>query len=212
MSKRRESTSRIKRRQLREEQQQQGPLPTWGWYAIGGVVAVLLIAGLFWLDSSSTRRRNNPAIDIEGAQIFPDPGAGHVEGDIDYSSPVPAGGQHNPVWQNCGIYDEPIRAENAVHSLEHGAVWIAYQPNLPEAEVEQLKELIRNERSRLRTFYLLAPNEEIQVPIIATAWRAQLEVESAFDDRLLEFMQRFHIGTFTPERGAACTGGVGEPS
>ena len=211
MAKKNQLPSRIKRRQTIEAEQQQ-KFPTWAWYVGGGVVALLIVAGLFALDSRSIRGGVNPARDIEGAQILPDPGAGHLNGDISYAVPIPAGGQHNPIWQNCGIYEEEIRTENAIHSMEHGAVWISYQPSLPEEQVEQLRELIRGERARFRNFYLLAPKENAPAPIVVTAWRAQLEVEDASDERILEFMQRFHVGPFTPERGAVCTGGVGEPS
>ncbi|MEM7028115.1 MAG: DUF3105 domain-containing protein, partial [Chloroflexota bacterium] len=184
----------------------------WAWYAIGGGVAVILILGLFWIDSQGLRGGINMARGIEGAKILPEPGRGHLNGDITYAVPIPAGGSHNPVWQNCGIYDEPIRTENVLHSMEHGAVWIAYQPTLPEAEIEALHDLVRSERSRFRNFYVVAPKEDAPAPIVATAWRAQLEVGEVADERLLDFMQRFHVGPFTPERGAICTGGLGNPS
>jgi hypothetical protein len=187
-------------------------IPTWTWFAIGGVVAVLLVGGLFYLDSQSLRGGANVARGIPEVRIVPEPGAGHLNGDIEYASAVPPGGPHNPIWQNCGIYDEPIRAENAVHSMEHGAVWIAYDPDLAAEQADQLKKLVNDERGRLRNFYLLSPQPDLPAPIVATAWRVQLELDDAFDDRLLEFMQRFHIGPYTPERGATCSGGVGEPA
>ncbi len=49
----------------------------------------------------------------------------HVGGNIDYDQDLgtpPTGGLHNPHWQNCGFYDELLRDENVVHSLEHEAV------------------------------------------------------------------------------------------
>ena len=52
----------------------------------------------------------------------------HVDQDIDYPQSPPIGGDHNPVWQNCGVYRDPVLDEMAVHSLEHGAVWITYRP------------------------------------------------------------------------------------
>ena len=48
----------------------------------------------------------------------------HSASDVDYEQTPPAGGEHNDVWQNEGFYEEPVRDENAVHTLEHGAVWI----------------------------------------------------------------------------------------
>jgi hypothetical protein len=183
--------------------------PMWVWLAGGGVLAVLLVAGLFYLGNMQP-----PALtsDIEGVVILPDMGAGHQEGDIHDEDEVPAGGVHNSAWQNCGIYPEPVREENVVHSLEHGAVWIAYQPDLPEAEVETLRQLVRRERSRQgEPLIVLAPKPELETPIVATAWRVQLKLDSANDDRLAAFVDEYQRGPLTPEPQANCVNGIGEP-
>ena len=51
---------------------------------------------------------------------------------MDYPTSPPAGGAHDAAWLDCGVYDEPIRDENAVHDLEHGTVWISYRPDLDD--------------------------------------------------------------------------------
>ena len=68
---------------------------------------------------------------IPGLLTFAVASAAHVEGAVDYPQDPPAGGPHAEVWQNCGFYDEPVVKERAVHSQEHGAVWITYRPDLP---------------------------------------------------------------------------------
>ncbi len=47
-----------------------------------------------------------------------------------------------PQWLNCGIYDQPVLNENAVHALEHGAVWITYNPDLSADDVQKLRDLM----------------------------------------------------------------------
>ncbi|MFQ5613642.1 MAG: DUF3105 domain-containing protein [Anaerolineae bacterium] len=201
-------------------QQPRQRIPVWVWFVGGGVLAVLLVAGLFYLGirdrtqaaESNLVPSNLNSGEIEGLVIYPDPGAGHQEGDIAYNQEVPPGGPHNAALQNCGIYDEPVRAENVLHSLEHGAVWIAYRPDLPENQVEFLREVVRQERrTRRQALIVLAPKPDLSVPIVATAWRAQLELEDATDERLLLFVSRFQKGPFTPEPGASCGGGTGRP-
>jgi hypothetical protein len=186
-----------------------GP-PLWLWLAGGGVVAVLLVAGLFYLGIRQTSAVTTT--DIEGVVVLPDIGAGHQEGDLHDDADVPAGGVHNAAWQNCGIYAEPVREENVVHSLEHGAVWLAYQPELAEAQVEILRQLVRNERSRQgEPLIVLAPKPGLQQPIVATAWRVQLELDNVADARLAAFVEAYQRGPFTPEPQANCVNGVGEP-
>lgn len=187
----------------------QNKTPTWAWFLAGGIISVLLVIGLFYLGNQGI---NQTSSGIDGVEILADPGRGHVDGDIAYTQDIPVGGTHNPVWQNCGIYDEPVRKENAVHSLEHGAVWIAYQSDLPENQVETLRNLVRQERrNRGEAMVLLSPQPDIENPIVVTAWRVQLRLDDANDERLPDFLSAYQRGPFTPEPGAACTSGVGTP-
>lgn len=204
-------TRTISRRKLAGQQTQQKGIPLTTWVIGGGVALVLLVAGLFYL---GLQNQGAPTGNIEGLVTLPDPGRGHVDGDIGYGEPVPAGGPHNPNWLNCGIYEEPVRAENAIHSMEHGAVWLTYSPGLPTDQVEILRDIVRNERSRLGTaLIVLSPQPDLPAPIVAAAWRVRLELEDPLDERLQLFLTRYQNGPFTPERGADCTfSGIGEPS
>ena len=184
-------------------------IPAWAWLAGGGVLAVLLVIGLFYLGNQGPAIANN----IEGVIVFPEQARDHQEGDIAYTTDVPVGGIHNLEWQNCGIYDQPVRTENAIHSIEHGAVWIAYRPDLPANQVDILHNLVRQEQAgQQQHWILLAPKPDLKDPIVATAWRVQLRLDDASDERLLQFVKKYQQGPFTPEPGATCTfGGVGEP-
>jgi hypothetical protein len=141
----------------------------------------------------------------QGVQSYEITDASHVTTPVSYPQNPPAGGPHAPQWQNCGYYDAPIRPENAVHSMEHGAVWITYQPGLPAAQIETLRQMAR------QPFVLVSPNPDIPAPIGASAWARNLLVASADDPQLAEFVRMYRVGPTTPERGAPCTGGVGQP-
>lgn len=171
-------------------------------YIIGGLIAVAVI-GLGVLIYLSTR----PPAPLEGLVQHPRPSRGHDNTlDIPFGELPPVGGTHHDRWQNCGVYTEPVEAENAVHSLEHGAVWITYQPNLAAEQVAMLEEQARGE-----PFVLLSPYPQQRSPIVLTAWGLQLELDDASDGRIAQFIDRYQQGPQTPERGAACTGGVGDP-
>jgi hypothetical protein len=130
----------------------------------------------------------------------------HVDGEVEAGDLPPVGGGHSPQWQNCGIYDEPIGVENALHSLEHGAMWLTYHPDLPEADVETLRDAVRGEE-----YVLMSPYPGLRSPVVLTAWETQLELDSVGDERLEEFVNRYQQGPTTPERGATCQDGVGTP-
>ncbi|MCA9955378.1 MAG: DUF3105 domain-containing protein [Anaerolineales bacterium] len=149
-----------------------------------------------------------PKPQIDGVVQFPRPARGHDDSIVfDDSAAPPAGGEHYNVWQNCGIYTDPVQTGNAIHSMEHGAVWISYRPDLAADEVAELQQLVRGE-----TFLLLSPYEGQESPIVVTAWGLQLKVDSASDGRIQDFIDRYRLGPTTPELGGACTQGVGVPA
>jgi hypothetical protein len=118
----------------------------------------------------------------------------------------PAGGPHNQVWQNCGIYEKPVANEHAVHSLEHGAVWITYQPDLPNATLEKLKKAARD-----NPLVILSPYPKLPAPVVVTAWGAQKRYWG-YGAEVLKFMNTYSSakGSLAPEVGAPCQGGTND--
>ncbi len=214
MAKKKQNKSKARVTRKSGASQKQG-LSTQTWFIISAVVAVVLVGGLFYLGTRGTAANRN----IQGVDFFGDPGRGHFDGDLNYEDivpiafiDIPPGGAHNAVWQNCGIYDEPIRTENAIHSMEHGAVWITYQPDLPEDQVEMLRDVTRQaRRNRGEAMVLLSPHEGLEDPIVLSAWRVQLRTDNASDERITDFVQAYQRGPFTPEPGATCGRGIGNP-
>ncbi|BDP44707.1 hypothetical protein DAETH_46760 (plasmid) [Deinococcus aetherius] len=139
--------------------------------------------------------------DIEGIKTFKNKGGAHQEGRIPYAQTPPPGGPHNPAWQNCGVYNRPLYDEYAVHSLEHGAVWLSYKQGLPTDQIETLKKVVDG-----RTYTLLSPHETQSAPLVLTAWNAQLEVQDINDPRVGKFLQKYEQGGEAPEIGASCSG------
>lgn len=125
--------------------------------------------------------------------------------DIPFGGIPPMGGPHAPVWQNCGIYTTPVAGQYAIHSMEHGAVWLTYNPDLPANQVATLQDMVRGE-----SYMLLNPYPDQDSPIVLTVWDRQLALDSVDDARLAEFIDRYK-GVRGPESGAVCSGGVGSP-
>jgi Protein of unknown function (DUF3105) len=142
----------------------------------------------------------------------------HVTGPVRYSVSPPVGGPHNATWMNCGIYDKPVPSERAVHNLEHGAIWITYQPSLPQSEERQLRAFVDKQTVVAPTggppsrFMDLTPYPGLPAPIVISSWGFQLKIRSPADPRLQLFVNKFRASArYTPEYGAPCTGGLGTP-
>jgi hypothetical protein len=168
----------------------------WGAVALGIVLLGVLLA-LNLRDPSA----------IRGITRFAGLSRGHSDTATYLETGVPpAGGDHDPSWQNCGIYEQPIDSKNVVHALEHGAVWLTYSPELADDDVEELRDVARGE-----AYVVMSPFPGQRSPVVLTAWGIQLEVDSAGDNRIQTFINRYQQGPQTPEFGGACSGGVGTP-
>jgi hypothetical protein len=117
----------------------------------------------------------------------------------DYGPLPPAGGTHNPEWQTCGFYSEPLWTEKAIHSLEHGTVWITYDPDLPADQVEYLQGLTEG-----HSHVLVSPYPGLASDVVLTAWGLQLQIPSLPSDMVEKFIERYENGPQNPEPGAPC--------
>ncbi|CQR64378.1 DUF3105 domain-containing protein [Streptomyces leeuwenhoekii] len=131
----------------------------------------------------------------------------HVAKDVAYPVEPPVGGDHHQVWMNCDgdVYGKPVKNVNAVHSLEHGAVWVTYTGKAPKADVEALAAKVRK-----TPYSLMSPDDRQKDPIVLTAWGHQRTVTGADDPAVDAFFEKFVQGEQTPEPGAPCTGGLSQ--
>ena len=190
-----ESYQRKKRGALRRR------LTTVGGTAAG--VALLVVAYVFMPRSASYSAGSAGTL-IEGVQTYANR-TGHVTGSVAYPQTPPAGGEHNPVWLNCGIYSEPVPNVYGVHALEHGAVWVTYDPALSPSELDAL-------RAHLPSSYvILSPFSGLPAPIVLSAWNKQLRVDTAADERIPMFFEEYWRSQYVPEPGALCSGGIDGP-
>lgn len=176
----------------------------WGGAVAGAVVVGLLVTSFVLAPKPAQYTAGGEGATIEGVETFENAST-HVEGTVDYAQTPPAGGDHNPAWLNCGVYDQPVPNENAVHSLEHGAIWVTYDPELSDGELETLKSKLPS------TYVVLSPFEGLPSPIVLSGWNSQLQVDEASDPRIADFLEEFWQSQNVPEPGALCTGAIDAP-
>ncbi|MEO3813512.1 DUF3105 domain-containing protein [Sphaerisporangium sp. B11E5] len=188
---RREQLAKMRAAQQRKERRT--ALLMWG---AGGLVIAVLV-GLVGYYVINERARSS----LDGVTSFKYDAGGHTAARVAYKENPPVGGEHNPTWQLCQVYDEPINSENAVHSMEHGAVWITYRPDLPKAQVDKLKALVTGD------YLLLSPYPGLSAPVVVSSWNHQLKLNNADDPRLPKYITKYKQNpSTTPEYGATCGG------
>lgn len=187
------------RRIEKEREQRMKLIRTWG------PVALVVIGILVFIIVRVSSQRDLEGVTTVQAAISNQHDAELVYAFEDYPMP-PLGGPHNPSWQNCDIYDAPVAPQYAIHSMEHGAVWIAYNPDLPADQVEQLEDTVRGD-----SYLLLAPYPGLAEPIVLSVWDRQLAVQSADDSQIDRFITAYRRAR-GPERTATCDRSVAVPT
>jgi hypothetical protein len=194
-------------------------------WILGSAGAVLLIISFVFIVGAFLLGRTvatppgtwqEQAAAIPGIVIYLDPSSPaydetvldrqHLSGVLTYPMSPPAGGPHNPRWQNCmgDVYPAEIAKEHAVHSLEHGAVWITYDPGLPPDQIDTLASKVDGV-----AFVMMSPFPGLGAPISLQAWGYQLKVDNADDERIDDFISTLRANA-TQEPGAICSGGITE--
>lgn len=182
------------------------------WWSVGitsaAVVVAVVVASIVLTPApapTAEYTQGGNGASIEGVETFSNTTL-HVEGAVDYEQSPPAGGDHNAYWLNCGIYDEPQQNENAVHSLEHGAIWVTYDAALmSDEDLDTLKAQLPS------TYVVLSPYEGLDTPLVLSGWNTQLKLDSVTDERIPEFFEEFWRNQNVPEPTAVCTGAIDGP-
>ncbi|WP_277681666.1 DUF3105 domain-containing protein [Saccharomonospora azurea] len=195
------------------------------WGTIAAVVGIVLLAagvfGYYYVasgDQRAQREREEAAASFAPNADNPDPstkidgvvteeyvGGAHVLPDerVAYDKTPPFGGPHDGYWAACTgtVYPEAVRTENMVHSLEHGAVWIAYDPDKVKGEqLDELKLRVEGE-----PFMMMSPYPGLDSPVSLQSWGHQLKVDSVEDERIDQFIAALRRNPNTyPEVGASC--------
>lgn len=177
--------------------------------SIAGAAVIALVATLVIV--TNTPKVDPQTIALTGLKTWDLKAGQHVDPKpvdylADYGMNPPAGGAHWSAELNCGVYTEPQQNELAVHSLEHSAVWVTYNPDqVSGADLKTLTDRIP------RTYAILSPYPGLDAPIVVSAWGAQMKLSSVGDKGLDGFIARYLKSPNAPEPGAPCSGGVDGP-
>lgn len=179
--------------------------------AVVAVIAVVVVGAIFGPrllgkdEAAPPDASNDASLKIPGVVRMEYPAGNHVNGEqrVAYDQWPPFGGAHDAVWAACTgiVYPSAIRNENAVHSLEHGAVWITYDPErLTADQVDGLSAMVEGQ-----PYTLMSPYPGMDSPLSVQSWGHQLKLEDPQDKRLVEFIEALRLNESAyPEPGASC--------
>jgi hypothetical protein len=196
------------------------------WGTIVAVVAIVALAAsviVYYMVQSAPKReqadREAAAASFAPTASDPDPskripgvvtatytGSVHVlpTERVAYDKTPPFGGPHDQTWATCTgtVYPTAVRTENMVHALEHGAVWIAYNPQQISGDALNLLSV----RVKDKPYTMLSPYPGLDKPISLQSWGHQLKLDDANDARIDEFIAalRSNPNGVYPEVGASC--------
>jgi hypothetical protein len=194
------------------------------WGVIISVTAVVLFAAAVVIvviatHKSSSKDNGKPGCDnpananycrpeIAAARAIPgvtykkEPIHDHIfSGTAQYDATPPIGGKHSPYWADCNgtVYPQPIANENAVHPLEHGAVWVTYRVGLAQSEVDTLANDVKGQ-----TKVFMSPYPELSTKVSLQAWGYQLKLNSVTDPRINQFIAALAGNPDTTPENADC--------
>jgi len=188
------------------------------WVSIAAAVVVLaLIGGItaylvprYQAKSAAQRfvpsaSNPDPSTSINGIATMTYPAGKHVNANqrVAYDQSPPFGGPHDVIWATCTgiVYPNALRSENAVHSLEHGAVWITYNPDrLSGDQVTALATKVTN-----KPYLMMSPYPGLDRPLSLQGWGRQLKLDDPADPRIDQFIGAVRGNrSITPEPGATC--------
>jgi len=185
------------------------------WGTILGVLAVLVVAGVVFTyaimqvnaakEFTVSEDNQDPSANIPGVvKVTYSPGV-HVspEQRVAYDQKPPFGGPHDAIWADCTgvVYPTAVRSENMVHTLEHGAVWIAYNPDqVTGGALDTLKAKVDGV-----PYMSMSPYPGLDKPISLQSWGHQLKLDSADDARIDQFIKSLRANNYqNPEPGGSC--------
>lgn len=147
------------------------------------IIAVVAIGVVVFARSSEKPEAPRPGIE------HADDGRNHVQTKEYGGEETPTSGDHaSPLaWQ---YYSTEIPDANTIHNLEHGGIYVSYRPDLPQEQVQRLRELFFEPFSDDKfkpTKAIMAPRAANKDAIVISSWRRSMTLESFDEAKLKEY-------------------------
>lgn len=156
--------------------------------SIGILTLAILFGGVWLLSLQGAKEQEKLNKPLLGREI-PIQTADHVGQGVShpsYNSNPPVGGWMWKETAGAGIKDNEVADELLVHSMEHGAAVVHYKSDLPQNEVEKIKNAFNAVSSGKK---IMVPRKNLDVPVALTSWGRLLKLSQIDGGKLKEFIE-----------------------
>lgn len=157
---------------------------------VGIVIVVFGIAVVLFIQDAKSRKLivgNDAGSTVQVGQEIPNQGQEHIKDGTPhepYNSNPPTSGPHYTQPVEWGVYSEPVVDERAVHSLEHGGIWISYK-DIDEPTIDLLKKIAKANGGSV----IMSPRPNGEAKIALASWTRLEKLEGYDEAKILEFIK-----------------------
>jgi len=173
---------RLKKQRKREQREQESRKEKTNsvalWVAGIGAIGAFIFVGVFFSKRASVSRPGK-SHHIEGREHV-----SHSES-IEYKTNPPTSGAHYADPIDWGVYGYEVRDEQAVHSLEHGGIWISYK-DADEGIVDKLERIGRKYPNRT----IVSPRSRNDSFIAIASWGRLLKLDVFDEEQIVEYIKK----------------------
>ena len=149
---------------------------------LGGLACSSEVGESTRLDVTVTRPSADPIAPASECEVTtyrqPSAGAMHVDvcSELALADEPPTGGTHFGRWASFGQYDAPVPWGFLIHSMEHGAVILAYNCENCDAVLQEFEAIAAERQDPIcrdedvSSRFIIVPMPDLDVPIAALAW------------------------------------------
>ncbi|MFC7018356.1 MULTISPECIES: DUF3105 domain-containing protein [Haloarcula] len=166
---------------------------------IGAVLAVYLTTSsdgpaVSGIEGQSLDERGDSDL-LAGVEAFPNQGTEHVERgtEVQYDQMPPLSGPHYTGTVDAGLYTDEQPLGDLVHTLEHGAVVVYYDPAALTNESRQSLESFASIHTGTWRSVVVVPNpdENPEADFVLTAWRHRLYLDRYDAETVHAFLSEY---------------------
>ncbi len=173
---------------------------------IGALFVVAIGLAIYWVWQSNSQGAGGSGIEFEklplrgdksllqNIEIFPNDGQDHVPtGSLKYNTNPPTSGPHRPSAAPAGFYNEKPEAGLLVHSLEHGAIVVYFDPSRATEEEKKSLRSFTKANTGMWASVLAIPATEYEAPFILTTWTKIMKLEK-YDPKVVQAFIAEYVG------------------